>query len=206
MYFWLWGEGVSTINRCCQSDHREEAETNALHCSADCQAPTSCLYHWWSADLHWFYLLSSLIYFCFAVADTGYNDEAKAVLGDVLRQVEKCFSSSCWLKLTHLEWWFSHSCKDALTDRVRTLPSEILLVVQLARPHPRWSDFSETVWTLSSYIVHLRNTKRWGKIWTDLIKCNHMRCMLTFSGQMWLPDIHLIRYRKLHESNCRLDL
>lgn len=98
-----------------------------------------------------------------------------------VRQGYHC--SSCWLMLTQLKWWISWSffkqllcsCKDTLTDRLRTLPCWILLTAQLARPHLRWSDFSETVWTLSSYIVHLKNIKRWGKEWTDLIKCNHMR-------------------------------
>lgn len=138
--------------------------------------------------------------------------------GDLLWLVKKCYSSSCWLKLTHLQPWFStlffplYSCKDALTDRARTLPSEILFAERLPRPHPRWSNFSETVWTLSSFIVHLQNTYTKkkiprGKIWTDLINCNHMRCKLTFSGQMWLPDIHfLIKYQKLHENDCRPEL
>lgn len=153
------------------------------------------------------------------MADAECNYAAQAVpSGDLLRLVKMCYSSSCWLKLTHLQSRFSalcflHSCKDALTDRARTLPSEILLAERLARPHPRWSNFSETVWTLSNFIVHLRNThtrkkrRGRGKIWTDLINCNHMRCKLTFSGQMWLPDIHfLIRYRKLHENDCRPEL
>lgn len=54
--------------------------------------------------------------------------------------------------------------------------------------------------------IHKKKIPR-GKIWTYLINCNHMRCKLTFSGQMWLPDIHfLITYQKLHENDCRPEL
>lgn len=31
-----WDGAAATVNRCCQSDHREEAETNAPRYSADC--------------------------------------------------------------------------------------------------------------------------------------------------------------------------
>lgn len=58
--------------------------------------------------------------------------------------------SSCWLNSSydshyHFQTKFTiHSCKDALTDGLGTLPNGILLTVQWAKPHPRWSDFSGT--------------------------------------------------------------
>ncbi len=97
--------------------------------------------------------------------------------------------SNCWLMLTQLKLWFPLSFKVffLLFNHARMLwltgqgPSQVGFCLQCNElDHIRGSHILVELciaWTLSSYIVHLRNIKRWRKIWAALIKCNHERCI-----------------------------
>lgn len=166
--------GQSTVSRCCHSDHREEAETNAPHYSVDClplRVPLTCRHQQLPSTvgdqlfLSGFTVEFNLLLLCcgrcriqLSGSSCAYGRLAKTGKEVLLQQLLTQADSSPATVLFSFFFFFLYSCKDALTDRARTLPSEILLAERLARPHPRWSNFSETVWTLSSFIVHLQNT------------------------------------------------